>query len=358
MRLIVLLASALSMASLSHTAHADDATPPTVATVTSPLIPWIGTRDRALPGSIDTMRQSEATLANFHRFAAAFIAGDTETALGRQTQAGYQIYRAPFAGKTYLAAMDESGAGLGPTLIVNPAATRELILEAPHASFELGSGEQAALLMVRLGARAALIAGAHRCASRTASTCDGETSVCGTLEAYRNSDTAHAAFSRFQAAHKALVDAFPEAVVISLHGKAVDTKGARTEVIASNGVKDAPDPDQTTAATQLRLALADHFPRPGALVSCNWPTDQAFGYRSLCGTTNIQGRYVNKDNDVCHDDVTSGTGLFIHLEQNWPMLIPFHNDWPTIGSNAYFDALSEALQKVDRITPVTSADGN
>ncbi|MCP4410220.1 MAG: hypothetical protein GY807_21245, partial [Gammaproteobacteria bacterium] len=214
LRYFILLTTAFCLALAVENASADDVTPPTVHTVTSPLIPWIGTRDRALPNSIDTMRQSEATLAAFRRFAATLISGNTDTALGLQGKAGYQIYRAPFAGKDYLAAMDESGAGLGPTLIVNPAATRELILEAPHASFELGSGEQAALLMVRLGARAALIAGAHRCASRTASTCDGETSVCGTLEAYRNSDTAHAAFSRFQAAHKALADAFPEAVVI------------------------------------------------------------------------------------------------------------------------------------------------
>ncbi|WP_421724511.1 hypothetical protein [Bauldia sp.] len=356
-KLVSRLAAALLLAASAAIlpAHADDA-PPTVVTVTSPLIPWIGTRDRALPGSIDTMRQPEATLTDFRRFAEAFVAGDTETALGLQGKINYQITAAAFEGQTYFVAMDESGAGIGPTLVLNPAATRELILEAPHASFELGSGEQGALLMARLGARATLIGGAHRCASRTPSTCDGRTGVCGTLEAYRDSDAAHAIFSRFQVAHEVLVDAHPQAVVISLHGKAVDTKGARTEVIASNGIEKNSDPDHATAATQLRLALADHFPRPGALVSCNWPADQSFDYRTLCGTTNIQGRYVNKDPDICSAGTTTGTGLFIHLEQDWPMLTPFHNNWPTIDDDTYFNALAAALEKVERIKPVAASD--
>jgi hypothetical protein len=30
------------------------------------------------------------------------------------------------------------------------------------------------------------------------------------------------------------------------------------------------------------------------------------------------------------------------------MLIPFHNDWPTIDEDPYFDALVEAFLKVER----------
>lgn len=349
-RMTLALAAVVALAPIAGPpSRADDA--PEIVTVTSPLVPWIGTRDRALPGSIETMRQAPATLDSFSAFVTALAGGDTKTALALQADLAYQLTRASFQGKDYLVAMDNSGAGLGPTVVLNPAATRELILEAPHATFELGSGEQATLLMARLGARAALIAGAHRCASKTASTCDGETAVCGTLAAYLDSDAAHADSSRFQAAHVALADSFPEAVVISLHGKRPDTTGARPEIIMSSGI-DAPDPDHATAATQLRLALADFFQRPGAIINCNWPADDQFQHRPLCGYTNIQGRFVNKDTDVCHDSTKTGTGLFIHLEQNWPMLIPFHNDWPTIDTYAYYDALAEALTKVERIKPV------
>jgi hypothetical protein len=38
------------------------------------------------------------------------------------------------------------------------------------------------------------------------------------------------------------------------------------------------------------------------------------------------------------------------------MLIPFHNDWPTIDEDPYFDALVEAFLKVERIRPVVVGD--
>lgn len=126
-------AFALSVAIPPALLAADAAAPPQVVTVTSPLVPWIGTHDRALPGSIETMRQSQPTLDQFIRFATEPASDRTEAALAEQGKAGYRIYRAPYKGKDYLVAMDESGAGIGPTLVLNPAATRELFLEAPHA---------------------------------------------------------------------------------------------------------------------------------------------------------------------------------------------------------------------------------
>lgn len=123
----------------------------------------------------------------------------------------------------------------------------------------------------------------------------------------------------------------------------------------SNGIV-SEDPAHETAATQLRLALNDYFNRPGSIISCNLPSDDHFEHRPLCGFTNIQGRYVNKDEDVCQGDTKTGTGLFIHFEQDWPMLLPFHADWPTIDENPYFTGLVEAFKKVDRIKPVAVGD--
>jgi hypothetical protein len=117
-------------------------------------------------------------------------------------------------------------------------------------------------------------------------------------------------------------------------------------MIISNGTH-GEDRGEMTAATKLRLALAPTFNPPGTVVDCNYRPDDAFNYRKLCGYTNVQGRYINGAVDTCHKSVDSGTGRFIHMEQDWHVLRPYAQNWARLYQNeqassimtAFFDVL-------------------
>lgn len=64
----------------------DEIEPAQIVIVTGPLVPWISTRDRALPSSIETMRQSEPTLDQFAHFVTELVNGQTEEALKLQAK--------------------------------------------------------------------------------------------------------------------------------------------------------------------------------------------------------------------------------------------------------------------------------
>lgn len=250
-------------------------------------------------------------------------------------------------GSTFVVASDDSGTGRDPTVVLNLNARRDFIVGAPHVPFESGTGEQAVIFLRDLGGRAAIISGAHRCASRTFTACDGTTEVCGgSLQSYRDSDAGHNVTTLYHAAHVELAARWPSSIVISLHGMKEDTEGVRTSVIISNGLR-ADDGAQQTAATKFRSALGRRIRQPGTIVSCNLPADDAFDYRKLCGTTNVQGRHVNGDADACRTSVDRGTGRFIHMEQDWLVLRPYAEGWARIGyhpfNNAFLRGLAEVL---------------
>ena len=95
-------------------------------------------------------------------------------------------------GRTFVVASDDSQTGRDPTVIMNLIPRRDFIVGAPHVPFEPGTGEQAAIFLGDLAGRAAIIAGAYRCASRSFTACDGTTDVCGgTAERFRDSDAGH-----------------------------------------------------------------------------------------------------------------------------------------------------------------------
>jgi hypothetical protein len=125
------------------------------------------------------------------------------------------------------AVSDDSNTGRGPTLVVNTSAGKDVIVEAPHVPFEPGTGEQAVTLVRDLGGRAALVSGAHRCASRSFTNCDGKTAVCGSLEGYRDSDAGHNTATFFNAAHVAFVERWKQSIVVSLHGMREDEQVIR-----------------------------------------------------------------------------------------------------------------------------------
>jgi hypothetical protein len=131
----------------------------------------------------------------------------------------YQLVEIDENGKKYLVASDDSGSGRDPTIVINTAPKRDIIFEAPHVPFEVGTAEQAVVLLRSLDGVAALISGAHRCASKSFTACDGKTPVCtGEKTQYPDSDVGHNTKTLFHSAHLALADRWKKAVVVSLHG--------------------------------------------------------------------------------------------------------------------------------------------
>ena len=325
------------------------AAPGNIETVEVPLAAWLASRDHALPNTLPDFAVDEMRLAAFRGFADALAAADWTKARQLAGPLHYQLVAIHERSDWFVVASDNGGQGRGPTLVINASPRRDLVVEAPHEPFEPGTAEQAAVLLSELGGRAAIVSGAHRCASRSFTSCDGRTAVCGSLEGYRDSDPAHNTGTLFHAAHLAFSEHWRSAIFISLHGMKEDTSGVGTSLIISNGAHNA-DREAKTVATKLRLALERPMGEPGRVVSCNLPADDAYNYRKLCGFTNVQGREINGDADACRGSVDSGTGRFIHLEQDWSILRPYARAWTRIDqqplSKAFIDALAPLLPPV------------
>ncbi|RKH51459.1 hypothetical protein D7X55_03100 [Corallococcus sp. AB049A] len=197
----------------------------------------------------------------------------------------------------------------GGTFIINLFPARNLWLEAPHADSDEGTLRQTASQLVTLGARALLITGSNRCAVTTASPCSGSTSVCGT-KGLRISDTAHYGNNFFTAAHRALRDTYPDAIAASIHG--MDAGDGPEAAVVSDGTG-TPRPE--ALSNRLRDALNTHLAGTKKAFSCNSAEDSG-KHRTLCGTSNVQGRIDNGAADACYSEAPAATDRFIHLEQS------------------------------------------
>jgi hypothetical protein len=269
-----------------------------------PLLGWLASRQHALPGTLHDFKVETAQLVQFQTLMRKLTAFEWAEARKLADGLKYQLVAIRADDGWIVVASDDSNTGRGPTFAVHTRPALDLVLQAPHVPFEQGTAEQAGYLLSTLKARAALISGAHRCASRSFTACDGKTQVCGADEPYRDSDVGHNNASLFHAAHVVLAEAWPAGIIVSLHGMRQDDDGVKTSVILSNGFRGA-DPAKSTPATRLRFALVTAIPAPGAVVSCNWSEDDQFKYRKLCGYTNVQGRHVNGDADVCRESMDS-----------------------------------------------------
>ncbi len=219
-----------------------------------------------------------------------------------------------------------------PSLILNQKPRFDLILEVPHAGLETGTVAQAAFLMQKLGARAILMSGMHRCAASTYSDCDGKTSVCGESEGYRTSDAAHSVDGVFQDIHQRLTRAWPKSLVIQLHGMRPSDQGPM--VILSSTAKGLKGDDGPVG--DLRASLRKQFKDKVLVFSCHNPEDLKQGFRLLCGFTNVQGREINGSTDPCDDNATSSAERFIHVEQ----------DYEINTESWYLDGFAAALESV------------
>jgi hypothetical protein len=333
-----LLISVYSSASAQRIAPAD------VEVIDVPLVAWVVSRDHALPNTLPDFAETDERQTNFRAFTDALSAHNWSHARHLAAASSYQIVAINERDTWFVVASDDSNSGRGPTLIVNASPRRDVILEAPHVPFEPGTAEQAVTLLRDLAGRAVIVSGAHRCASRSFTSCDGRTSVCGSLQAYRDSDAGHNTGTLFNAAHVLFAERWNQSLVVSLHGMKEDEAG-NTQIILSNGIH-GEDKGQMTAATKLRWGLGNRPNPPGTVVDCNYPADDVFNYRKLCGFTNVQGRHANGAADACRQNVDVGTGRFVHLEQGWRVLRPYARHWARLYENEWARAILDAFANV------------
>jgi hypothetical protein len=344
----LLQTAALCLALLLFAASPAAAEPsgrPDIPVVSVPLAAWVASRPHALRDTLANFETPSDRTEKFRALLESLLARNWTQAVTQARSMDYLLVTIREGGNTFVIASDDSNTGRDPTVVLNLNPRRDFIVGAPHVLFEAGTGEQAAIFLRDLAGRAAIIAGAHRCASRSFTACDGTTEVCGGAEErFRDSDVGHNVTTLYHAAHVLFTARWPSSIVISLHGMSEDTEGVRTSVIISNGIR--ADDTQQTVATRFRTMLNRRITQPGAVVSCNLPADAVHDFRRLCGFTNVQGRSVNGDANACRGNVDEGTGRFIHMEQDGSVRQPYAQGWPQIGRHAYHRAFISALQRV------------
>ena len=187
------------------------------------------------------------------------------------------------------------------TFIVDSSAVREISHQAPHPLSDLSTDTQAIELFKDSDSRSFLMAGTHRDASTSASTCQS---------AYRASDAAHNAATMYQAANEAALAFYGAADwwALQWHGMAASSCST-VEVYISHGSTAAP----VAGDKHLELRAALLSSHPAWLVAV-----PGSGACSLNGTDNVLGRLLNgvPAANVCGTAASGYTGQFLHIEQD------------------------------------------
>ena len=285
-----------------------------------------------------------ARVTPFRAMLKTAIAGDWKVLPAAAKEARYKAFVLVEETGWYLI-LDDTMNGLGPTVVLAPEARRDLIAEAPHPVFDGETVQETAVFVTHLGARAAVIAGTHRCAATRETTCSGKTGVCKQWgkAAYRDSDVAHNTESLFHAAHVELTSYWPQAVAVSIHGFEKRASAPETWVVlADGGSAESADTGSLTRRLrdQLRAGLAEGDAR---VVACDDAADRRFGYPRLCATNNVQGRHVNGGDDACRNGVAHGNGRFLHIEQTRDIRDAFAASWRTPYESPVAKAVLDAF---------------
>jgi hypothetical protein len=210
-------------------------------------------------------------------------------------RAGFTLQGWEVDGQRYLAVIEEASrrAGGGAYVLrVGASAGRPVILQAPHAFFDLGT-ERIALELLFAGRgwpRALFVNTVHRYLGP-----DGQRR----RQSASPADPCHSPQHLFAVATAAALDVLPEAEVVQLHGFGDDPDdgedGADTtspQAIVSGGRAALATPRSEEVATRLRSEL-------GVEVAL-FPTEIG----RLGGTTNVQGRAI----------LARGAAEFVHIE--------------------------------------------
>ncbi|MEQ9557163.1 MAG: hypothetical protein RIG67_15450 [Rhodospirillales bacterium] len=326
---------------------AADGPPAGIERIEEPLAGYLGSRGRPGAGSVESLAPDFARAGAFRAMLKTALAADWPGLTPAAAAAGYRAVALVEDTGWYLL-LDDAGDGLGPTVVLSPAPRRDLIAEAPHPVVDRYTAPETALFITLLGARAAIVAGAHRCAASRESPCSGTTRVCKAhgKAPYRDSDVAHNPDSLFHAAHEELSAHWPGALVFSIHGFAKTKAAPDTWAVISDGGKAEGGPsDRLTRRLRDRLrALLDAG--DARAVACDDPDDRRFGFARLCGATNVQGRHLNGSTDVCRQGVEQASGRFLHIEQTLDLRDPFEYGWRAPRDHPAIRAVLDAVGDV------------
>jgi len=270
----------------------------------------------------------------------AFLAGEGEDAEGAIAAAGLVVRVVEQDGGRWRL-LHHRERSATPIVAVNARPSRDAIIEAPHPARDRATGQQAALFLAALGARAGLIAAHDRCASEIASPCSGRTRVCGGgARRYPVSDPAHNLDSRFHLAHTEFARRWPSAAVVQLHG--FGGRDTETLFVLSDGSTERRAPDAGLPA-RVRDRLRQALGGDATAVSCQDPGDEGYDYRRMCGRTNVQGRQLNGSAESCRKDAATASGRFLHVEQYWSVRRPIRERRATALETPALRALLAAL---------------
>lgn len=197
------------------------------------------------------------------------------------------------------------------TFIIDFAAKRNLIFQAPHPLNEKLTAEEALILFHETESFAFMMAGGHRNMTRTPSNCQND---------YSLSDVAHNKLNFFQIFQQGLKNYFNknnlDFNVFQFHGIA-DESCPGLDIFITYGVDTIPNPN--SSLVQLKNNLKENNPEweialPGD-IPCNHP-----------GKRNIQGRHLNNVPiiQLCDSSANSASGHFFHIEQKRNFRNPYN----------------------------------
>jgi len=240
----------------------------------------------------------------------------------------------------YLALRSDQSNKYYGTIVFNMKARRNLAIEVPHPKHDSGTLAQGFDFFKVLQARAIIIAGTHRKSNKQEIDCSIPDSR---KNKYRISDAAHYPVSLFQIVHNYLDK--EKTFFISLHGFSKKKK-APYDVIVSNGVRGHLN---KTISNDLSAYIKKELPSKYIVVSCNEKSDNI---KTLCGYTNIQGRYSNGSHSTCKQEAIVSSERFIHFEQS--LKIRNGKNWK--GEKIYFDIIKALkvlipIKKIPQLPP-------
>jgi hypothetical protein len=186
------------------------------------------------------------------------------------------------------------------TFIVYNEAEKELNIASPHPAYDLDTGYEAIRVFKYTSSRSFSLAGTHRYASSTTSSCQSS---------YRISDAAHNDDCMFFAATQELMDYYVSSVWYQLQYHGMATDSCSTDVFMSHGDNQVTPPQGDIVYTFRDNVLA---------YNPTWDVD-VDGATSchLDGGSNTSGRLINgvPANQVCNTSATNYGESFIHIEQ-------------------------------------------
>ncbi|MBX7172083.1 MAG: hypothetical protein K1X72_14055 [Pyrinomonadaceae bacterium] len=177
-----------------------------------------------------------------------------------------------------------------------------LVLEIPHPVFDSNTEFQGIDAFLQTGAKAYLLAGAHRRTNDQDTPCTQPKSNDPDVN-YPVSDVAHATATPFHAIHESLVKNIPNMVAVQLHG--MGTRDICPNAFMSTGSKTV-----TTNSKRLLDCLTK-----------NGVESEIYDGKTSCplnALSNVQGRFSNGEkSNPCEKGVKDSPepGGFIHIEQ-------------------------------------------